>query len=163
MHEAMAATLDRAVEEIKRIQLEARDHGKTERPRWPMIVLNSPKGWTGPKVIDGLQVEGTFRSHQVPLSDPRTNPKHLKQLEEWMRSYRAEELFDEKGHLRPELAELAPAGTQADGLQSASERGHSSSRLEDARFSGVRSGRARAGSAGHRRYARAGAVSARCD
>ncbi len=112
MHEAMAATLDRAVEEIKKIQLEARAHGNTERPRWPMIVLNSPKGWTGPKVVDGLQVEGTFRSHQVPLSDPRTNPKHLKQLEEWLKSYRAEELFDEKGHLRPELAELAPAGTR---------------------------------------------------
>ena len=112
MHEAMAATLDRAVEEIKRIQLEARTHGKTERPCWPMIVLNSPKGWTGPKIIDGLQVEGTFRSHQVPLSDPRTNPKHLKQLEEWLRSYRAEELFDEQGHLLPELAELAPVGTR---------------------------------------------------
>jgi xylulose-5-phosphate/fructose-6-phosphate phosphoketolase len=112
MHEAMAATLDRAVEEIKRIQLEARTNGKTERPCWPMIVLNSPKGWTGPKVIDGLKVEGTFRSHQVPLSDPRTNPAHLKQLEEWLRSYRAEELFDEEGHLRPELAELAPAGTR---------------------------------------------------
>ena len=112
MHEAMAATLDRAVEEIKRIQQDARVNGKIDRPRWPMIVLNSPKGWTGPKVIDGLQVEGTFRSHQVPLSDPRSNPAHLKQLEEWLKSYRAEELFDEKGRLRPELAELAPAGSR---------------------------------------------------
>ena len=112
MHEAMAAALDHAVEEIKKIQLEARTQGKTARPRWPMIVLNSPKGWTGPKVVDGLQVEGTFRSHQVPLSDPAANPEHLKQLEEWLRSYRPEELFDEKGGLRPELAELAPAGTR---------------------------------------------------
>jgi xylulose-5-phosphate/fructose-6-phosphate phosphoketolase len=112
MHEAMAATVDRAVEEIKRIQQDARVHGKIARPRWPMIVLNSPKGWTGPKFVDGLQVEGTFRSHQVPISDPRTNPKHLKQLEEWLKSYRAEELFDEKGHLLPELAELAPVGSR---------------------------------------------------
>jgi xylulose-5-phosphate/fructose-6-phosphate phosphoketolase len=116
MHQAMAAMLDRAVEEIKNIQLEARTQGKTARPRWPMIVLNSPKGWTGPKVIDGLQVEGTFRSHQVPLSDPETNPKHLKQLEEWLKSYRAEELFDEKGRLLPELAELAPTGARRMGL-----------------------------------------------
>ncbi len=112
MHEAMAAALNRAVEEIKAIQLDARARGNTARPRWPMIVLNSPKGWTGPKFVDGLQIEGTFRSHQVPLSDPRTNPEHLKQLEEWLKSYRAEELFDEKGHLRPELAELAPKGTR---------------------------------------------------
>ena len=112
MHEAMAAALDRAVEDIKKIQHEARVNGNTARPRWPMIVLNSPKGWTGPKVVDGLQVEGTFRSHQVPLSDPRTNPAHLKQLEEWLRSYRADELFDEKGRLLPELAELAPVGTK---------------------------------------------------
>ncbi len=112
MHEAMATALDRAVEEIRKIQRRARVHGNTERARWPMIVLNSPKGWTGPKVVDGLQVEGTFRSHQVPLSDPRTNPKHLKQLEEWLKSYRAEELFDDGGQLRPELAELAPVGAR---------------------------------------------------
>jgi xylulose-5-phosphate/fructose-6-phosphate phosphoketolase len=112
MHQAMAAALDRAVEEIKKIQLEARTSGNTARPRWPMIVFRSPKGWTGPKVVDGLQVEGTFGSHQVPLSDPAANPKHLKQLEEWLRSYKPEELFDEKGALRPELAELAPKGTR---------------------------------------------------
>ncbi len=75
-----------------------------------MIVLNSPKGWTGPKVVDGLQVEGTFRSHQVPLSDPATHPEHLKLLEDWLRSYRPEELFDGQGRLKPELAELAPKG-----------------------------------------------------
>ena len=110
MHEAMAATLDVVVDEIKRIQHEARVNGNTMRPRWPMIVLKSPKGWTGVKWVDGLQIEGTFRAHQVPLSDPRTNPEHLKQLEEWMRSYRPEELFDKQGKLKPELAELAPKG-----------------------------------------------------
>jgi xylulose-5-phosphate/fructose-6-phosphate phosphoketolase len=110
MHEAMAATLDLAVEQIKNIQHNARVGGDLTRPRWPMIVLNSPKGWTGPKVVDGLQVEGTFRSHQVPLSDPATHPEHLKLLEDWLRSYRPEELFDETGRLKPELAELAPKG-----------------------------------------------------
>jgi xylulose-5-phosphate/fructose-6-phosphate phosphoketolase len=110
MHEAMAATLDVAVEEIKRIQHEARVKGNTMRPRWPMIVLKSPKGWTGPKWVDGLQIEGTFRAHQVPLSDPATHPEHLKLLEEWLRSYRPEELFDARGKLKPELAELAPQG-----------------------------------------------------
>src|ERR1700757_1641443 len=106
MHEAMAATLDTAVEQIKKMQQDARVHGNIARPRWPMIVLNSPKGWTGPKMVDGLQVEGTFRAHQVPLSDPATHPEHLKLLEDWLRSYRPEELFDEQGHLKPELAEL---------------------------------------------------------
>jgi len=110
MHEAMAATLDVVVEEIKRIQREARVSGNTMRPRWPMIVLKSPKGWTGPKWVDGLQIEGTFRAHQVPLSDPATHPEHLKLLEEWLRSYRPEELFDAQGKLKPELAELAPQG-----------------------------------------------------
>jgi len=110
MHRAMAETLDTVVEQIKEIQRGARLLGHKERPRWPMIVLNSPKGWTGPKVIDGLQIEGTFRSHQVPLSDPRANPEHLKLLEEWLRSYRPAELFDDSGRLKPELAELAPKG-----------------------------------------------------
>ncbi len=110
MHETMAATLDRAVEDIHRIQHTARVLGDTQRPRWPMIVLRSPKGWTGPKWVDGLQIEGTFRAHQVPLSDPATHPEHLKQLEDWLRSYRPEELFDEQGRLKPELAELSPEG-----------------------------------------------------
>ncbi len=110
MHEAMAATLDQVVEEIKRIQHEARVNGNTMRPRWPMIVLKSPKGWTGPKWVDGLQIEGTFRAHQVPLSAPATHPEHLKLLEDWLSSYRPEELFDEQGRLKPELAELAPKG-----------------------------------------------------
>jgi len=110
MHEAMATTLDAVMEEIKRIQHEARVNGNTMRPRWPMIVLKSPKGWTGVKWVDGLQIEGTFRAHQVPLSGPRENPEHLRLLEEWMRSYRPEELFDEQGQLMPELADLAPEG-----------------------------------------------------
>ena len=110
MHEAMAATLDLVIEEIRRIQADARVRGSATRPRWPMIVLKSPKGWTGPKIVDGHQVEGTFRSHQVPLRNPATQPEELKQLEEWMRSYRPQELFDESGRLKPELAELAPKG-----------------------------------------------------
>jgi len=110
MHEAMATTLDTVMEEIKRIQHEARVNGNTVRPRWPMIVLKSPKGWTGPKWVDGQQIEGTFRAHQVPLSDPVAHPEHLKLLEEWLRSYKPEELFDVQGRLKPELAELAPKG-----------------------------------------------------
>ncbi len=111
MHEAMAATLDTAIEQIKKIQADARVRGITVRPRWPMIVLNSPKGWTGPKMVDGLPNEGTFRAHQVPLSvSPSAPPEHLKQLEDWLRSYRPDELFDSQGHLKPELAELAPKG-----------------------------------------------------
>ena len=110
VHQAMAATLDAVMDTIGAIRREALANGPIERPRWPMIVLKTPKGWTGPKVVDGLRVEGTFRSHQVPLSDPAKNPEHLRQLEEWLRSYRPEELFDEHGALRSELAELAPAG-----------------------------------------------------
>ncbi len=110
MHQLMAATLDRVVAEIRRIRADARERGVTERPRWPMIVLQTPKGWTGPKVVDGLPVEGTYRAHQVPLSEPKDHPEHLKLLEEWMRSYRPDELFDAQGRFRPELAELAPAG-----------------------------------------------------
>ncbi len=110
MHAAMAATLDRVVEQIGAIQRDARVGGSKERPRWPMIVLASPKGWTGPKFIDGRPNEGTFRSHQVPLTDPATNPAHLKQLEEWLRSYRPQELFDSQGRLKTELKALAPKG-----------------------------------------------------
>jgi xylulose-5-phosphate/fructose-6-phosphate phosphoketolase len=112
MHEAMATTLDVAVEEIKKIQQDARAQGNFARPRWPMIILNSPKGWTGPKTINGRQIEGTFRSHQVPLSDPAAHPEHLVLLEDWLRSYRPEELFDAEGRLKPELAELAPKGNR---------------------------------------------------
>jgi xylulose-5-phosphate/fructose-6-phosphate phosphoketolase len=110
MHRAMAAALDLAVAQVGAIQKAAREQGSTERPRWPMIVLASPKGWTGPKIVDGRQVEGTFRSHQVPITDPGTNPQHLAQLEAWLRSYRPQELFDERGRLKPELRALAPVG-----------------------------------------------------
>ncbi|MCG6550962.1 MAG: phosphoketolase family protein [Candidatus Magnetominusculus sp. LBB02] len=112
MHQLMAAILNEAAEEILRIQNNARNNNDTTRPRWPMIVLKSPKGWTGPKVVDGLKVEGTFRSHQVPLLVDSKHPDHLKQLESWMRSYKPEELFDDNGRLMPELAELAPKGNR---------------------------------------------------
>jgi len=110
MHEKMAAALDGAIEQIRRIQADARAHGNLQRPRWPMIVFISPKGWTGPAVVDGKPNEGTFRSHQVPLSDPAKNPEHLRQLESWLRGYHPEELFDERGRLKAELAALAPSG-----------------------------------------------------
>jgi len=110
MHQLMAGTLDVVLAEIQTIQREAREHGFSERPQWPMIVLRSPKGWTGPKFVDGLPVENSFRSHQVPLAELASKPQHLKMLEEWMRSYKPEELFDESGRLLPELAELAPQG-----------------------------------------------------
>ncbi len=112
MHELMAATLDTIVAEIHDIQRAAREQGATERPRWPMIVLRSPKGWTGPREIDGKPVEGNWRSHQVPMSEVRTNPTNLAILDTWLRSYRPEELFDEGGALIPELAALPPAGTR---------------------------------------------------
>ena len=110
MHRLMAETLDTVVAEIRGIQDEARLHGFTERRAWPMIVLRTPKGWTGPKEVDGLPVEGSWRSHQVPLAAVRDHPERMQQLEEWMRSYRPEELFDEQGAPRPELLELAPRG-----------------------------------------------------
>ena len=109
-HQQMSAVMDQVFDEIEAIQRAARTEGRTERPRWPMIVLRTPKGWTGPKVVDGLPVEGTFRSHQVPLSEVRTNPAHLAELETWMRGYRPEELFDANGSLRLELAALSPVG-----------------------------------------------------
>ncbi len=110
MHQLMAATLDTAIGRIRAIQADARAGGRGTRPRWPMIVLRSPKGWTGPKVVDGLQVEGTFRSHQVPLLVDADHPEHLAQLEAWMRSYKPEELFDDSGGLLADLAMLAPHG-----------------------------------------------------
>jgi len=108
MHPLMAATLDAAVEEIRGIQAEARAKGLATRPAWPMIVLRTPKGWTGPKVVDGKPAEGSWRSHQVPFSE--MTPAHVKLLEEWMKSYKPEELFDASGRLRADLAELAPKG-----------------------------------------------------
>jgi xylulose-5-phosphate/fructose-6-phosphate phosphoketolase len=113
MHQLMAETLDRAVAEIRHIQAQARQHPNAAlqpAPAWPAIVLVSPKGWTGPKVVDGQRVEGTFRAHQVPLSEPDKNPEHLRLLEAWLRSYRPEELFNADGKLRAEIAEIAPKG-----------------------------------------------------
>ncbi len=110
MHREMAATLDEVVAELASIQQQAREHQSSERPKWPMIVLRTPKGWTGPKVVDGLPTEGSFRSHQVPLARMREDPEHLAALESWMRSYHPDELFDAEGALRSELAALAPEG-----------------------------------------------------
>ncbi|MGZ4337751.1 MAG: phosphoketolase family protein [Gaiellaceae bacterium] len=110
VHTRFAGLLDEALDRIDEIQRSARVDGVTERPKWPMIVLRSPKGWTGPAEIDGLPMEGTWRSHQVPMTDVRTNPDHLRVLEEWLRSYRPNELFDDEGRLRSELAAIAPKG-----------------------------------------------------
>ncbi|MDQ3162060.1 MAG: phosphoketolase family protein [Actinomycetota bacterium] len=110
MHRQMAETLDAVADEIEAIQREARENGTTERPQWPMVVLRTPKGWTGPKEVDGKKTEDYWRSHQVPLAELATNPEHLGLLEQWLRSYGPEELFDEAGKLVPELKELAPTG-----------------------------------------------------
>ena len=110
MHQAMAATLDTVFSEIAEIQADARASGIARRPKWPLIVLRTPKGWTGPKEVDGQKTEGYWRSHQVPVSDVAHRPEHVAVLEQWMRSYRPEELFDEQGALRPELAALSPVG-----------------------------------------------------
>ena len=110
VHQLLASTLDVVVEEIKQIQKDARTNGFSKRPLWPMIIFRTPKGWTGPDMVDGIQVEGRWRSHQVPLSELSTKPAHVKMLEDWMKSYKPEELFDEKGTLIAELAELAPEG-----------------------------------------------------
>ena len=123
VHQAFAAALEASHAKIRAIQAAARDHGVTDRPRWPAIVLRTPKGWTGPKVVDGIPVEGTFRAHQVPLSGVRENPDHLRMLEEWMRSYRPHEHFDASGKLVPELAALAPQGDRRMGANPAANGG----------------------------------------
>src|SRR6266540_3526608 len=112
VHQRMAAVLDEACDRIAAIQHAARANGDSVRARWPMIILRTPKGWTGPKEVDGKPVEGTWRAHQVPLAEVRTKPEHVRLLEQWMKSYRPEELFDEAGRLIPELAGLAPAGSR---------------------------------------------------
>ncbi|HEY4750589.1 MAG TPA: phosphoketolase family protein [Steroidobacteraceae bacterium] len=131
MHQLMAATLDQVFGEIRDIQAQARSGAATLRPCWPVVVLRTPKGWTGPKVVDGLAVEGTFRAHQVPLAEVRTNPQHLAMLEAWMRSYRPAELFDERGKLRAQLAELAPRGERRMG---ANPQANGGIRLRDLRM-----------------------------
>ena len=112
MHQAMAATMEHCVLEIRKFQEEARQTGKAFRPRWPMIVLRSPKGWTAPREVDGHYLEGFWRAHQIPITDVATNPAHLKLLESWLRSYQPEERFDEQGRLIPELKALAPKGNR---------------------------------------------------
>ena len=113
MHQAMAATLEHCIGEIRRIQQEARRRGaEVKRPRWPVVILRSPKGWSGPKEVDGHKVEGFWRAHQVPMAEMHEKPSHLALLEEWLRSYRPEELFDQEGRLLPELRELAPKGAR---------------------------------------------------
>lgn len=113
VHRAMAGAMDTALDRITALQRAAREDGVTERPRWPMIVLRTPKGWTGPAEVDGLPVEGTWRAHQVPLAAVRDNPEHLRQLESWLRSYRPEELFDAQGAPRPEVLACVPEGSAA--------------------------------------------------
>ena len=116
MHQQAAATFDRMLDRIAAIQKAWRVDGATERPAWPMLIMRTPKGWTGPKFVDGKPVEGTWRAHQVPLAELREKPEHLRQLEEWMRSYKPEELFDDKGRFRADLAEIAPKGRERMGM-----------------------------------------------
>ena len=116
MHQLMAATLDSILEEIRGIQQRAREQGNVERPHWPMLILRTPKGWTGPKEVDGKAVEGTWRAHQVPVDNVRNNPEHLRILEDWMKSYRPEELFDKNGKFREEFAAIAPKGRRRMGM-----------------------------------------------
>jgi xylulose-5-phosphate/fructose-6-phosphate phosphoketolase len=116
MHQHMASALDDVLAQIRTIQSEARRHGFRKRPRWPMIILRTPKGWTGPKRVDGKPVEGTWRAHQVPVTDFECHPDHLRVLEDWMKSYQPEELFDDSGKVRPEITQLAPGGTRRMGL-----------------------------------------------
>ncbi len=143
MHEAMAATMERCVRDIRRIQGEARESGKAQRARWPMIVLRSPKGWTGPKTVNGHKVEGYWRAHQVPLAEVRTKPGHLKQLESWMKSYRPRQLFDKTGRLIPELRALAPTGTRRMGANPHANGGllRKALRMPDFRDYGVKVGK----------------------
>lgn len=112
LHQAMASSLEQAILEIRAIQEQARSHGKSTRPHWPMIILRTPKGWTGPKEVDGHRVEGFWRAHQVPVLNPQTNPSHLKIVERWLRGYKPQELFDDHGTLKPEFQEMAPTGAR---------------------------------------------------
>ena len=135
MHRQMAATLDAIVAEIRRIRTRARHGELVTRPVWPMIVLKTPKGWTGPKTVDGKKIEGTWRSHQVPLGGVRSNPEHLKLLEQWLQSYRPRELFDDEGRLKDEIAALAPKGERRMGMNPHANGGRL---LKDLRLPGFR-------------------------
>jgi xylulose-5-phosphate/fructose-6-phosphate phosphoketolase len=138
MHQAMAATLDRCVEEIRAAQARCRRGGTASRPRWPMIVLRSPKGWTAPGEIDGHKVEGYWRAHQVPIADVKKNPAHLKLLEDWLRSYRPEALFDENGAPVPEIRAQAPTGPRRMGANPPRQWRASEEGVTYARFPGLR-------------------------
>src|SRR4029079_9546515 len=127
---------DGCLDEIARIQDAARSGGMTARPRWPMLILRSPKGWTGPKEVDGKPTEGTWRSHQVPLADVHDNPDHLRQLEQWLESYRPDELFDANGALVPWLQELPPKGARRMSANPVATRGQTLRRLLLARLPG---------------------------
>ncbi|MBV8829555.1 MAG: phosphoketolase family protein, partial [Acidobacteriaceae bacterium] len=116
MHREMTMVLDEMLDEIRAIQKRAREDRTVTRPRWPVLILKTPKGWTGPKEVDGKPVEGTWRAHQVPISDVAGNPEHLKQLEAWLKSYEPHKLFDDKGRFRPDLAALAPTGIRRMGM-----------------------------------------------
>jgi len=124
MHQAMAATTEHCVQEIRTIRQQARTSGVAERPRWPMIVMRSPKGWTAPGGVDGHKLEGFWRAHQVPMADVKKNPERLHELEAWMRSYKPEELFDQQGRLRAELKEIAPTGARRMGSNPHANGGH---------------------------------------
>jgi xylulose-5-phosphate/fructose-6-phosphate phosphoketolase len=124
VHRLLAEALETCYARIRAIQREARDRGGAGRPRWPVLVLRTPKGWTGPEVVDGVKIEGTFRAHQVPLSEVRKNAEHLRMLESWMRSYRPQELFDAAGRLVPDVAALAPAGARRMGANPHANGGH---------------------------------------
>src|SRR5262245_580557 len=124
MHQAMAATPDKCVADVRAAQKQARDSGKPFRPRWPMIVLRTPKGWTSPADVGGHKLEGSWRSHQVPMADVKKDPARLKQLEDWMRSYKPEELFDKEGRFKPEFKAIAPAGTRRIGSNPHANGGH---------------------------------------
>ena len=163
MHALMARTMDSVVAEIRRIQESARAERAPARPQWPMIVLRTPKGWTCPKEIDGKQVEGSWRSHQVPMGEMHEKPAHVALLEKWMKSYRPEELFDERGRLVPELAALAPAGTRRMGANPHANGGLLLRDLRAARLPRVRGGRARARRDRGRGDARHGPLPARRD
>jgi xylulose-5-phosphate/fructose-6-phosphate phosphoketolase len=140
MHQAMAATLDKCIADIRAAQKEARTSGNAFRPRWPMIVLRTPKGWTCPATVGGHKLEGSWRAHQVPMADVKTVPERLKQLEEWMRGYKPQELFDNNGHFKPELKAIAPTGTRRIGSNPHANGGHlkRALRMPDFRNYGVK-------------------------
>ena len=160
VHRAIAAALDDVVADIRRIQPDARANGFKRRPRWPMIVMRTPKGWTGPKQVDGVQVEGTFRAHQVPF-DVGRNPEHLAMLEAWLQSYRPEELFDARGRLAPELAELPPKGDRRMGANPHANGGLLRKELEMPDFASYAVDVPEPGATDRRGHARAGAARAR--